>query len=112
MKVPVPPLAAMLPVSKRWVFLPVNVCAAESWFVTVTFWPGLTVSVPENAKPLMTIPLDALAAVVAAAGEAVPAGVDDELQAASRMDTAAPAASAYGFIPVTTNAAPAWFSVI
>jgi hypothetical protein len=28
------------------------------------------------------------------------------------MDTAAPAASAYGFIPVTTNAAPAWFSVI
>jgi hypothetical protein len=86
-----------------------------SWLVTVTFSPGLTFIVPEYAKLLMTIPPAALdpvgAAVVAPAEEAVPAGVDVELQAASRIVTAAPAASAYGFIPMTTKADGYWFSV-
>ena len=36
-KVPVPPLPAMLPVSNLWVALSVRVCAAESLFVTVIF---------------------------------------------------------------------------
>jgi hypothetical protein len=62
----------------------------------------------------MTIPpaaLDPVFAVAAApADEAVPAGVDVELQAASRIVTAAPAASTYAFIPVSTNAGASWFS--
>lgn len=56
MNVPVPPLPAMLPVSNLWVCLSVSVCATESLFVTVTFCPGFTVMVPENANPLITMP--------------------------------------------------------
>jgi hypothetical protein len=79
----------------------------------------LTVKVPENAKPLITIPADAwdadpAAGVVATAGEGAGAFAAvgyDELHAASKMDTAAPAAIAYGFITVTTHEGQTWFSV-
>jgi len=36
--------------------------------------------------------------------------VDDELQDARRMERAAAAVSAYGFIPMITDANPAWFT--
>jgi len=77
----------------------------------------LTVKVPENAKPLMTIPPDACDPLAAAAGLAAAEGagvvlvvVDDELQDARRMERAAAAVSAYGFIPMITDANPAWFT--
>jgi hypothetical protein len=52
--------------------------------------------------------------VVATAGEGAGAFAAvgyDELHAASKMDTAAPAAIAYGFITVTTHEGQTWFSV-
>jgi hypothetical protein len=61
-------------------------------------------------NPLMTIPPDACDPDQAAAAVdgAVAPVVDDELQPASRIARAAPAASAYGFIPVITY--PAGFT--
>jgi hypothetical protein len=82
-KVPVPPLPAILPVSNLPP-LSVNVWAAESLLVTVTFVPAFTVSVPAYLKLLM---------VIAAAAESLPelAALDDGT-AAEAADDAAEAA--------------------
>ena len=78
-KVFVPPLPGMSPVSNLWVTLSVRVCVTESSFVTVTFCPGFTVIVPEYANPLIVMPPAAARAVEVAVGEpgAEPEGLPD-----------------------------------
>lgn len=119
-KVPVPPLPAMLPVS-NFPATSVRVCGAESLLVTVTFSPGLTLSCPVNLKLLIVMPPApcGAASVVGESADGVvevvegePVVVDDEPQEVRTMATAAPAASAYGFITITTGAGRSWFSAL
>lgn len=119
-KVPVPPLPAILPVSNRCVAASVSVCATESLFVTVTFCPTRTVRSPEKRKLEIVMigcaeaedPADAAAVTLCdmAADDAGPLVVAESLpvpeeEQAVRMTpvTAVPAQISCRFIVINTD---------